>query len=223
MQPILTKLSHVTHVGSLNILDKGVRGPSQEGLGVSFSLHPEDWERIAKIGGQPWWSANLSGKKILDGHHFVKTYASELEAWGISQGYVTPCTAWRYTWYDDEIEDELSAMAASREEAEGEVDYMEEDQYTIEEVQGLAPTQKLVDAMALHASDKGKPSLSALQDLATVWARDQELAGVWWNDMYDPDALSAPRGVIFPEHVESVGFKLQKEVSPVSRPRKKMS
>lgn len=212
----LASLSTVTHIGTLDPSHKGIRGPSQEGLGVSFSLHPQDWERIAKLGGQPWWVADLSGCQVLDGHAFVKANAPALEQWGVANALVQPVSAWRVSWFDEEIDDTLCFLVASRDEAEQEA---ERDDVTIEEIPGLAPTAALVQAMGAAAHDVGKPSLSALQDLATIWAQSEGLDGVWWDDIYDPQSLSAPRGVIFPDRVSAIGFTRQDNPTPQRRPR----
>lgn len=218
MRPCLARLSSVTHIGTLDPSHKGVRGPSQEGMGVSFSKHPEDWERIAKLGGQPWWQANLSSLNILDGHRFIKKHLPELLAWGEAQGLSTPTTAYQVSWYDDELEDTVCFLAPTRAAAEAEVDYMDEEDYDIKEIASHAPTRRLVEAMGAPDSDVGKPSLSIDQDLATLWARSQDLDGVWWNDVHDPAALSAPRGVIFPDRLDRVTFSPVSSVAP-RRPR----
>lgn len=216
MRPCLASLSLVTHIGTLDPTHKGVRGPSQEGLGVSFSLHPRDWEKIAKLGGQPWWTADLSSCQLLDGHAFVKENGPALERWGLDAGLVQAVPAWRVSWFDEELDDTVCFLAGSHQEAEDETDF--QDDATIEEVSALAPTPGLVQAMGAPPSDIGKPSLSALQDLATIWAQRKGLDGVWWNDIHDPQALSAPRGVIFPDRVATIEFT-RAEV-PTQTPRR---
>lgn len=44
----------------------------------------------------------------------------------------------------------------------------------------------------------------ALDLIASVYAEDVlRIDGVWWNDTYDPQLLSAPRGVIVPSMVHT--------------------
>ncbi len=57
----------------------------------------------------------------------------------------------------------------------------------------------------------GKPSGDVLQSVLTVWAQEQGLDGVWWEDEYRPEVLSVPRGVIFPEKVPALSFRRVRE------------
>jgi hypothetical protein len=205
MLPVLATLSTVTHIGTLDPTHKGIRGPSQEGLGVSFSCHPHAWEAIAKLGGQAWFNANVSHLAILDGHAFVQRNADALRQWGQENGWVTAVQAYQVSWFDDELESQVHMLCATREEAQAELRDEEEPQ-ALQVVPALAPTRRLVEAMGAPVGDIGQPGVCALDDLATVWAQAHDLDGVWWEDAYDPDALSAPRGVIFPHRLDKVDF-----------------
>ena len=210
MIPCLISISTVTHIGTLNPSDKGVRGPSHEGLGVSFSMHPQAWESIARLGGNPWWEGNISSCKILDGYSFIDCNKEDLILWGEEEGMVQKVVAYLASWYDDEMESQMEAMFQSYQEALDEVgDLMDEESQvgdSIQKIEALAPTSDLVTAMAAPLSDIGKPSLSALSDLATLWAQRSGLDGIWWEDRLDPISYSAPRGVIFPKSVEKIAF-----------------
>lgn len=197
--PALVTLKVVTHIGTFNAHDKGLRGDSYEGAGLSFSVHPEDWESIAQLGGAPWWEADLSGLKIVDGHAFIQAQGEALKAWGIEHGWVEPVTAFAARWYDDEMEGEMETLLNSREEAEEEIEFNEG---TVEEREALTPTKRLTQAMRHSEHTIGKPSASALEDLATVWAEEQGFDGIWWDDDYQPEHYSAPRGVIFASKVD---------------------
>lgn len=212
------QLKRVVHIGSMDAADKGLHGDSLEGSGLSFSKHPEAWQRIARLGGWPWWEARLDGWSIVDGHALIAEQGPALIAWGVAHGWVTPITAYELRWYDDEMEDEVMTLLGSLEEAQAEQDG--NDAATITPVQAWAPTARLLTAMRHAPHLEGKPALQVEQDLATVWAEANGHRGIWWSDRLDPDAWSAPRGVIFAAFVPEAGF--QALATPdVDRSRKK--
>lgn len=202
--PKLFRLRKITHIGTLDAADKGTRGESMEGTGLSVSRHPEAWERIAKLGGSPWWEADASGLRFLDGLKTLSEHKQALEQWGIDQGLATPATAYMVSWMDDEAEEERSFWCESREEAEDEADML--DEASIEECSTVCPTARLLEFMGHDASRAGKPTPAVHDDLATAWAHAMGLDGIWWNERLDPESLSAPRGVIFPEHVSRISW-----------------
>ena len=199
----LVMLTHVVHIGSLRPDDKGVRGDSQEGSGLSFSVHPDAWERIAKLGGQPWWEADLSHLRILDGHSFVERHRNELEEWGEAQGWVIRGEGYRVSWEDEDL-GFCSMVVDTEQEAQNEA--YERDDMSLEGISVLRPTMKLLEAMRHSPELAGKASSSAIQDLATIWAEQQGLHGVWWEDRLDPINYSAPRGVVFAPHTDKITF-----------------
>lgn len=209
-------LKTVTHIGTLVARDKGQQGPSYEGDGVSFSVNPDAWVSIAKLGGSPWWEADVSGLSLLDGHALVQAHASSLADWAMEQGWITPAQEFVVSWFDDEANDTMEMVLGSRQAAEVEAEDLEEAE--IQERHGFAPTAKLVERMRHASRDVGMPKAGVLDDVATVWARENGFAGIWWNDVLDPARLSAPRGVIFPEHVGSVTFVSANQPRP-RRPR----
>jgi len=109
-------------------------------------------------------------------------------------------------WFDDEMGETMEMVLPTRAAAELEAEDMED--ATVVEREGFAPTANLVERMRHSPQDAGKPKAKVLDDVATVWARQHGFAGVWWADDYAPQRLSAPRGVIFPEHVPAVGFAM---------------
>lgn len=200
----LVMLSKVVHIGSLDAKDKGLRGPSHEGSGLSFSVHPEAWEMIAKLGGQPWWEADLGHLKILDGHAFIEHHRAQLQQWGVEEGLVERGEGFRVSWEDDEM-GFVSMLVDTEQEAQNEC--YERDDMSVEGIPVLRPTIRLLEAMQHSIQRANKACLQVEQDLATVWAQRQGLHGVWWEDRLDPIQLSAPRGVIFPEHTCRVNFQ----------------
>jgi hypothetical protein len=204
----LVALKKVTHVGTLNPADKGRQGESHEGSGLSFSKHPEEWERIARLGGQPWWEASLAGFSIVDGHALVRKHAKALGQWGVDQGYLTQGQGWEVSWEDEDM-GRVSMMLGSKAEAHEEV---EDRDAKVRQVDVHLPTVKLLAAMKHDIKRAGKPAVDIPQDAATVWAKDNELHGIWWSDTLDPGCLSAPRGVLFEDFVEQAKFELVRAV-----------
>ena len=95
----------------------------------------------------------------------------------------------------------------------------EQAQARLEERPGWAPTAALLEAMGHAPSRAGEPSPALMQAVATVWAQRAGLDGVWWEDTYAPERLSAPRGVIFPERVAAMGFVQTPAVPADLRPK----
>lgn len=204
LKPSLISISSVTHVGTLNPQDKGVRGPSYEGMGLSFSKHPEAWIRIAKLGAGSWWSVDISGCKILDAHSFIDANEDALVQWGVDNGWIHQTQAYRVQWFDEEMNSDMEMLCGSQAEAENEAEFYED--VIIEPVHAFTPTPKLVQFMGSDPSNVGKPSLTALSDIAVAWAQDNGLHGVWWEETLDVEGYSAPRGVIFAQYVPDLTF-----------------
>lgn len=174
----------VYHVGTLKAEDKS--DFSYEGDGLSVSLHPSEWSRIASLAGKVFV---LENKKGL----FADYYAFDsktVDEWGLANGYIEPCTLWRY-WFEDDCGQERYIDFTSLEEALEESDCLPED---IEEVQGFTPTEKM-------KTDLGVVTNHALYHehlfVMMIGNKYPHIDGVWFNDDLDINALSAPRGTIF--------------------------
>jgi RNA:NAD 2'-phosphotransferase (TPT1/KptA family)/8-oxo-dGTP pyrophosphatase MutT (NUDIX family)/ribosomal protein L32 len=185
------------HVGTMNPKDK--RDDSYEGAGLSVSVNPEEWQMIAKIGGD-LWELTKPGNKFVNFHRLSKPQRKQIADWGIKNGYAQPANLWRHTWYDDEIDDERYSDYATKEEAEAELGGYGEGEKVEPVKGGLTATPKLS-----QKSKRGKiDPLEVLDLLVTAYAEDElDCDGVWWADDLDPDNLSAPRGVIFPTKLSS--------------------
>lgn len=207
----LAPLDVVSHIGSLNPKDKGCQGESHEGLGLSISIHPEDWEAIARLGGNPWWEADASGLSVIEGHKALAQAGEGFKRWALDNGWAQECDEYVVSWEDEEVESRVEMVLPTHQEALEEVEYMEEGEYELLHRRGLTPTLKLLEAMGHSPVRAGKPSGDVLQSVLTVWAQEQGLDGVWWEDEYRPEVLSAPRGVIFPEKVPALSFRRVRE------------
>jgi hypothetical protein len=192
MLPI-ARLRRVYHVGSLNPQDKGVRGPSLEGRGLSVSLHPDAWTRIAKLGGLPWWELKNPAARFLDVHRLSETQKEQIKAWAVGHGLAEEKQGWAVTWYDDELERECEMHFIERHQASQELDEGKE----LKPV----PTLKATEKLNTHAGHNIDPLL--VFDHVALRLAEEVLGvdGVWWGDVLDPVGLSAPRGVIFTQHL----------------------
>jgi hypothetical protein len=76
------KLAKVYHVGTLNLKDKA--GDSYEGAGVSISLDPFAWVKIARIGGSPLWVAEKKRGQFLDSAKLSEDHRSTMAEWAVS-------------------------------------------------------------------------------------------------------------------------------------------
>lgn len=196
----IRKLSRVYHVGTFNPALKGAAGPSLEGSGLSVSLHPDEWRRIARLDGSVFALTKETGQ-FLDNHKLSSADRRQLEDWGISRGWCRLCPHWKLTWTDLEsadkcfslFSDEASAALELEDRQDGDPDA------TLEPVQVPLFTEAAERRLGFSLSAVVVPDL-----LATFYVEDHtSLDGVWWNDKLDPFSYSAPRGVILPSRLHS--------------------
>lgn len=181
------------HVGSMNPSDK--RAGSHEGAGLSVSLHPEEWRRIARghVAGDLWRCVR-PGNRFLDFHKLTKAHRHMLADWAVQNGLAVRGSIWRVTFHDEDGEPYFIDFQ-TREEAEREA--WDEDETPITEVTGgLLPTARFHERTMTHEDTVD------LGLLVTLYVEDAtDLDGVWWNDILDVGRLSAPRGVIVPGRI----------------------
>lgn len=184
-------LEPLVHVGTLRAQDKGVRGASHEGSGLSVSQCPEAWVRIARLGGVPWWRLERPGHAFLDAHALTRVQRRTIAAWGVARGWVAWRKLWRLRWYDEELDSTVHSLhdseAAAREEA------FDDEGADIAQVRTLVAQPALAIRMGQAVTPGQAEAL-----LHAVYAEDVlALDGVFWDDVLDVGALSAPRAVIF--------------------------
>lgn len=201
VQAIVTDIDELFHVGTLNVDDKGV--DSYEGCGLSVSVHPDEWAKIARLGDDDPWVCDARKLRLVDGHRLLRDAAQSLLAWGVQEGLASECVAWQVDFVDD-YGDERSYLCASTDEADAAADDCGGE---IQEVRGHAPSEALCERMLWRRTHAGVPSVSIAQDLATVWAEDAGYDGIWWEDELDVWKLSAPRGVIFPAALATLPWR----------------
>lgn len=194
----IRRFTEVYHVGTFEPKDKGARGSSLEGNGLSVSRHPESWVAIARLGGLPWWKLEKFGAQtgqFLDAHALKKGHHQQVDDWALSQGLLQPLEIHELTWYDDELGTTLCAKYLDKEKALLELDCAIDEgsqSHALTSSSGLVQTEKLTDRIGFEFD------VSLARSMAlTLFVEDKlELDGVWWNDLLSPSHLSAPRGVI---------------------------
>ena len=191
----LQYLSRVYHIGTMNPADKGNRGPSLEGHGLSVTTHPEAWIKIAKLGGLPIWQLGKKGGVFLNFHAMGKMHHKRLTKWAIEEGLAREKQGWQVSWYDDDLERDCAMLFLDNTQAAEEVGD--------NEARTLTETTLLVasDTLEQRIGFKIDPS-QTFSMVAVCFAKDILMVdGVFWKDKLDVPGLSAPRGVIVPERL----------------------
>ena len=190
----VTALTEVFHIGTLDHADKGklTWSDSYEGHGLSVSLHPDEWERIAKLGGLPRWKLTNEAGRFLDALELSDTQRKEIIAWGVEQGLCEVRTVWTVARYDDELEDTMLISFEDEETARAEAEDSELDPDAVASQQRPQATPALRDRVGC---DSGA---DCFDHLTVVWVEDNrpDLDGVWWRFEHAP--MSAPAGTILP-------------------------
>ncbi len=176
----------VWHVGDLS--RRRVSDRSFEGNALSVSMHPVAWSRIARL------DSSLYRMRRRDGHPglFVDLTSppDDLLKRAVRAGFAERGTAWQHSYWDDELDSEVSVLFASEEDAARESD---EGDGTVEQVEVLLPTSRL---RRLHR-DLSLALVSDFAVMALLEEGEPRVDGVWWREALDPAIYSAPRGAIF--------------------------
>lgn len=190
--PYVKLIDRLYHVGTLDPNQK--QTGSHEGAGLSVSLHPEAWRRIARLGSVPTHEVRQPGGRFVDFYQARKDPAlmAEVWCWAKDQGYVEHGTRYVVRYRDSEIDETVSLTFDTLAEAEAEA---EEYAVTVELHAGYRPTAAMTER-ACHT----RPPNAFVQDFALGFFLEDHcpgIAGLWWNEVLSPATYSAPRGVIF--------------------------
>lgn len=181
----------LSHIGTLNVDNK--RDHSYEGQGLSVSQNPEEWQRIARLGGEVH-SFERPGN-FLDFHALDNAQREEIAQHALHRGWLQRKEIHCVTYYDDEWECEMRQEFDSWDEACDEADALGTDVVTV-------PGYVYGD-MPDSTARQGKPADMGIVAAAWVGEERPDLDGVWWDDEMDVSRLSAPRGVIVPQRIEA--------------------
>ena len=217
--PVLD-MPEVFHVGVMDASFKAKTHNSRslEGAGLSVSLHPRAWRKIARLGGSPTWYLSYQGAGqgdeaaaalFLDRHALQTQQWSEVTQWAADCGLLEPAELIELIWTDSETGSRMSSMydeanVAKRLEAQEEFESLLEsdDTAVLQPVSGWRATRALQDRVGFSID------IGLSRDMAlTVFVEDvllpaHGIVGVWWEDELDEEAYSAPRGVILPKALE---------------------
>lgn len=86
----LKKVRKAYHIGTLNAGDKDrdEKGnvTSYEGEGISITTDPQEWVRIAKIGGSPLWLCEKSSGTFIDNQKLTNEHRAIMQQWADESG-----------------------------------------------------------------------------------------------------------------------------------------
>lgn len=192
-------ISHraVWHVGTVRREEKG--WDSHDGDGLSVSLDPDAWHRIAHLSG-PLYRLQKEQAAFLDAYHCLsfEPHMRSVWKWALREQYVERKRVYRVDWYDVEKEEWHRCSFLSQQEAREEylslrLPMSQDARYNM--FVGYVPTEK----MKLRTHHQALP-LAFVRDFALSFYVEDHLPGIdglWWEEENNPIALSAPRGVIF--------------------------
>lgn len=187
----------VFHVGTLDGSDR--KAASYEGDGLSVSIHPDDWAQIAKLPGATHRiQAEDQPLRFVSFHDLDPEARDRLRAWGAEQGWMTERQVYRVSYFDDEWDDVISMEFDDPAEAEAEataLDLDPDDEHTaFVTTSAWRPTP---DFPAERVNTDSDPTDLLLAHY--VREHRPDIDGIWWEDTYAPEHLSAPRGVLVRE------------------------
>lgn len=184
------RYSQVFHIGSLDPTKK--RGLSYEGHGLSVSLNPEAWRRIANLAG-PCWILTRRRGIFLDVNALRAPQWARLEEWGLSQGFLVRTERFELSWYDSELDMRLASLFPTDRQAREEGEDFGDAK--IRAVLISTATPKLSERAGFEVPDNLARDLAALCYVEL----ETDLDGLWWDD--NETAITAPRGAIVPSRL----------------------
>ncbi len=190
-QPPVKALRVVYHVGTLDVRQKS--NFSHEGRGLSVSLHPDEWQKIARgqVSGDLWKLENPQGR-FLNFHAWRRNPTRAAIKWGVEAGLIILKSVFRAEYEDDDI---------------GETMYVDFDSIEAARAEGYETAKKLpasptmTSKLAAYMGWRQPELTMSLDALAVAYSDHLGLDGVWWQDKLDVGAYSAPRGVILPNRI----------------------
>lgn len=185
----------VAHVGAM---DSSLKNEgSHEGAGLSVSINPMAWGRIHRIGDEGFI---LEGPgRFLDAMRLTKAEREVVWDWAKDHGLVQEAMVWTVSYEDDELEETIEFECSTEEEAEAEAEEIMD--AVVGSRMSTVATKKLAE---LCHHNPGRisplqiPSDFQFDLVLSLWAEEHlDVDGIWWNERLEPEAYSAPRGVIF--------------------------
>lgn len=193
MQIETLNIKNVFHVGTLDIKNRS--SYSAEGEGLSVSVTPHEWCKIARghLGSQFYSVHNENASFAL----FDEQHIPMLIDWAISKKYITSSEIVVYPYYDDEYETHCEDAFSSFESAQNEVDESEWDCLKAKTI--YKPTDYF-RALFKTIDVKNDPFHEIFAQYLIEYRPD--VCGIWFNSILDPMRLTAPAGLIFDHKVK---------------------
>lgn len=188
--PVLEK-SGLSHIGSPRAEEK--KNFSYEGQGLSVSQHPEEWQRIARLDGGVHTFSKPA--RMLDFHSLSDEQLESVMAYALENGWVERSDVHTVTYFDDEWDQEMRMQFTDYDEAVDEA----------EAIGGEVSTAEAWKYLDMPDSTAKSGEVADADIIVAAWVNQErpDLDGVWWEDDLDVSRLSAPRGVIVPNRIES--------------------
>jgi len=198
----------VFHVGDLDLGAHGEVLPlsgrrgreSQEFTGLSVSEYPEEWTRIARLGGFATYELRRRDGKSGRFVDMLRLKPEPLLAEAIERGWLKKQVMWKASWEEEVNWDEweqYESLHETEEEALQQVEGLDGDVVAREVWVATAPLQKIYAGSFSGELGPKASEFAVLLLLEETGSYD----GAWWEEELRPEILSAPRGSIFQSKV----------------------
>lgn len=176
------------HLGNLNISERS--GSSLEGNALSVSPCPDAWAKIHRIPSNQVHS--------IKPDYFIDMFKAEGSGFiekaiefCINNKFVKAAKKYSISWFDDELDSEVTAIFDTKEEATLESDAMETE---ISPVDTFDATDKM-----LTFFDQKSIYCTSINDfmLMLYFIKNHNIKNFYWDEKLDVYAYSAPRGAMF--------------------------
>lgn len=214
--PFIKQICHrqVVHIGHLDRNPSDL-APSLDGPGISVSIDPDLWRSFSGANAPDIVLENSSALWV-DALSFGPDDVREVAAWMVQRNYMKATKLWEVMVFDEATGDFVerafldrgdAAMAAGRtldEEiaaaARGEGSAMEIDSYVLQS-RALKRLKRWPDPLRWY------DAAILLYVREVVLPKRPLVVGIWWDEATVRDSLAAPRGVLFPEALDSFSIE----------------
>jgi hypothetical protein len=226
MKTKIYTIPHVWHIGNLDRPQNknNQQGGSQEGclLSCASTLEiSEGWEEIARLGGFQKYLIKKENSefKLLNYYRLTKKEISELSKLGHQNQLITgPIEKFKVSWTTNDEDGEQRRYTICDTKKETLEWGTEDEDRKINKVKSWKATEKLINYwQSRNPQDKTIDNLSinvALISYIFEFLKPElNLDGIFWNETFNPDALSAPRIGLFQTKITSLKIKKKELVT----------
>jgi hypothetical protein len=220
--PVIT-IEECKHAGDLekDWVPQQSHQSSLEAFCLSVSEFPDDWKSIAEIDyDAPVWTLSRAGAQFLDVLSLTEPQLEKIKAWGIENGLVKLQELWRAWETDGETGEAYYTRHNDLQTAErnaglepGETENEEDETWIEREPDAIVLTEEGMDALIRWSEPRnGLDGLIILYTDRVIRQINPDICGLWWDETYDPDNLSCPRGGILPDALKEFKISAEHEV-----------